>query len=351
MNTRSIRAFALAAVLGAAGTAFGQTVVVDVGSDNSFRGASVVNPPAAGNDGIFRNSVDQLAFFGDLLDIDGNPTTVDYGIVSLTGTDYFNGPSADVQDPAASVYDAAALGPLLGNDELVYDWQANPQWTIQGLDPTKVYDITLYAARKFASNSVTRFSVYTDATFTMLDSNVTPVDLDHGTAGDHNETMTALLASVAPDMNGIIHLEASGADGANGYLNGFVVEVVPPVMFNAQPISAITDAGGTLNFAVSFSSDDPMATVRWQKDGIDLADDTRISGSQTASLSIAQASLDDVASYTAVVTADGGDVSSDPAVGAVRGSPLGIADFDNDGTLTFFDVLAFLTTYDAAANP
>lgn len=197
------------------------TILIDLGTPPSFRGAAVTNPDPNGN---HWNSVWSGAFYADLLDISGNPTSVDFGFSSAAGTDYFNGPSGATQDPAASVYDAVALGPL-GVDEAVYDYYVNSSFQIQQLDPSKSYDITFYGSHKFNNDNTTRYGVYTDGSFAVEEAGV---ELLVGVNADHNQDRLATLNGVSPQADGIIYVSFAGAAGGNGYLNAFsIAEVIP----------------------------------------------------------------------------------------------------------------------------
>lgn len=324
----------LAASLVLAGAASAQTVLIDFGNSSSFRGADVVNPDPNGN---FWTSVWSGAFYADIVDIDGNQTTIDFGFNGAPGgTDYFNGPSGATQDPAATVYDAAALGDL-GVNEAVYDYYADANFEVQGLDPAETYNFTFYGAHKFNADNTTRYTAYTDGTFS---ATIASVDLLVGDGPDHNTNTLVTLEGLAPDTNGIIYIGFTGANGGSGYLNAMKVEIVPDIAFTAQPAGDIADPGGTLAFSASAASDNAIS-YQWQKDGVDLADDARISGATTNSLSITGAGSDDIGEYVLVATTATGSVSSEPAVGAVRPSTNRF-DINGDGVVDFFDLADLL---------
>lgn len=97
------------------------------------------------------------------------------------------------------------------------------------------------------------------------------------------------------------------------------------------------------------NSSDPVATtLQWERDGEPLVDGPRVSGSTTGTLTITGAMASDAGAYRLVASIGDLVVATDEAVGAVRGSPMGLADFDNNGSVDFFDLLRFLEGLDAA---
>ena len=201
-----------------------ETVLIELGNDDSFRGASVINPASNGTNWT---SVWAGAFYSNVVDINGNATAIDFGFDGsmVGGTDYFNGPSGATQSPSASVYVASALGNL-GVNEAVYDYYTNSRVQIQGLDSKKLYNLTLFGSHKFNNDNVTRYTVYSDATYTDV---VATVDLTVGINSNHNQDTLALLANIAPQLNDIIYLEFTGANGGDGYLNALQIEAVKAI--------------------------------------------------------------------------------------------------------------------------
>lgn len=336
------KAVSLGALALACTTAHAQTVLIDFGNDDSFRGASVVNPDENGN---HWTSVWAGAFYPDVVDIDGNPTTIDFGFDGAPGgSDSFNGPAQidanPPTDPANSVFDAAALGDL-GADEAVYDYYVDANFQIQGLDPAETYNITFYGAKKFNTEDTTRYTAYTDDNFS---TPIASVDLVVGTGPDHNTDTVVTLEALAPDGDGIIYIgfdAAMNPGTATGYLNAMKVERVPDIVFSAQPEGDIADPGGTLSFSASASGMGPTTDYQWRKDGVDLTDDARITGATTANLTITTVGSDDIGEYTVVATSNGESLESEPGVGAVRPSTSRF-DVNGDGTIDFFDLADLL---------
>jgi hypothetical protein len=73
-------------------------------------------------------------------------------------------------------------------------------------------------------------------------------------------------------------------------------------------------------FTVSALGDEPLA-YQWQKDGVDLADDVRISGSATPFLAISNLGVADAGGYRVVVTNASGSVTSAVATLTILGPP------------------------------
>jgi len=197
-------------------------ILIDFGNDLSFRGASVTSPDVNGNTW---NSVWSGAFYSDLLDITGTPTTIDFGFGSAPGTDSFNGPAGNTVDngPADSVYNAGALG-VLGVDEAVFDYYVSSTFQIQGLDPTKTYDLTFFGSHKFNADNTTVYTVYTDDTYSVP---VDSISLEVGVGSAHNEDTVVTLTGLSPQLNNILYVGFDGVTGNSGYLNAMQITEVP----------------------------------------------------------------------------------------------------------------------------
>jgi hypothetical protein len=245
---QSLAAVALAA--GLAASAMAQTVLIDFGSDNSFRGVDVPNPDANGNRW---NSLTPGPFFTDLIDTAGNATAIDLGFSTGVGTDSFNGPAGVTSFPdptpaeiAATDIDAAALG-ILGVKEAAIDFAASPggadnrtRFEIQQLDPAKTYNLTFFGSHKFSDNDTTVYSIYSDNTYTTL---VASANLNVQTPGSphlHNRDQVATILGVAPQASNILYVQFVGSQGALGYLNDMALTAVP------EPSAIVLLAGGAL---------------------------------------------------------------------------------------------------------
>jgi hypothetical protein len=219
-------AIAFAVVCGMTTSAGAQTILLDLGNSSSFRGVNVTNPDINGN---HWNSVWAGAFYPNIVDIDGNATAVDFGFGNDGGNDSFNGPAGVTSLPptaaeiAATDIDAAALGNL-GVKEAVMDFYVNSRFEIQQLDPTKRYNITFFGSHKFNNDNTTRYTIYTDNTFS---TPVASADLLVGVDNAHNRDRTVTISNLAPQASNILYVGFAGANGGNGYLNALQITAIP----------------------------------------------------------------------------------------------------------------------------
>jgi hypothetical protein len=214
-----------------------QTVLVDFGSANSFRG---VNVPAPDPNGHFWNSITPGPFFTNLVDINNSPTTIDLGFDTPVGTDSFNGPAGTTSFPnptpaeiAATDIDQAALGNL-GVKEAAIDFAASPggadnrtRFQIQQLDPAKRYTLTLFGSHKFSTDDSTVYSVYSDNTYTTLVGTASLNVQQPGSPNLHNRDTVATISNLSPQASNILYVQFVGSNGGLGYLNDFQISVVP----------------------------------------------------------------------------------------------------------------------------
>jgi hypothetical protein len=248
----------LAAAL--AGSANAQKVLIDFGTNLSFRGASTVNPDSNGN--TWNNYIPG-AFVTDLKDIANVATTIDFGpeLGFGVGTDSYNGPAGDTSTPPTSAnvpntdIDAAALGNL-GVLTAAFDYAASPgpdatgqtvanltRFQIQGLDPLKSYSLDLFGSHKFNLDNTTVYSVFNDPAYSSL---VGTANLQVHTPGMpwlHNRDTVAKIGGLTPDANGILYLQFVGATGAQGFLNSMQITGVP------EPSSILLLVGSSLGLA------------------------------------------------------------------------------------------------------
>ncbi len=119
--------------------------------------------------------------------------------------------------------------------------------------------------------------------------------------------------------------------------------VIDAPLITAQPVSLTNAAGATANFSITASGTAPLA-YQWQKGGVNLSDGGNVSGSTTATLTLAGVSQSDAASYTCIVTNTAGSATSavatltviDPPV--IAGQPSSRT--NNAGTAANFTVTA-----------
>jgi hypothetical protein len=209
----------------------GQTVLIDFGSDTSFRGVSVVNPDVNGH---YWNSVQPGNYIANMIDMTNGATTIDLGPDSGMGTDSYNGPAGPTSIPptpseiAATDIDAAALGNL-GVTNAAIDFitldNAQCRFQLQGLDLTKKYSLTFYGSHKFNSDANTIYSVYSNSGYTTL-IGVTNLDVfAPGTPWLHNRDKTVTISNLTPPADGIFYVGFVGSAGGNGYLNAMQISV------------------------------------------------------------------------------------------------------------------------------
>jgi N-acetylmuramoyl-L-alanine amidase len=96
-----------------------------------------------------------------------------------------------------------------------------------------------------------------------------------------------------------------------------------------QPTSQSILVGNPVTLSVQATGEGTL-TYRWQKDGTDLADDTRITGSATASLNISAFAETDAGAYACVVTGGCGALTSGSATLTVQPPPAVPGDMDGD---------------------
>ncbi|MBN2506890.1 MAG: immunoglobulin domain-containing protein [Verrucomicrobia bacterium] len=85
----------------------------------------------------------------------------------------------------------------------------------------------------------------------------------------------------------------------------------------AQPQSQIVAPGGTASFTVSATSTEPLG-YQWQRDGTNLADDGRVAGALTGTLTLSSAVESNAGGYRVVVSNAHGAVTSQVATLEVR---------------------------------
>ncbi len=217
---------------GLAVSAHAETVLVDFGSNGSFRGASVPNPDANGH---YWNSLTPGPFFPGLIDINNTATTVALGFDTPVGTDSFNGPAGVTSFPnptpaeiAATDIDTVALGDL-GVKEAAIDFAASPgggagnitRFQIQGLNPAEKYTLKLFGSHKFSDNDATTYSVFTDNTYSSLVASATLNVQTPGSPNLHNRDTIATISGLAPQTSNILYVQFIGSQGGMGYLNSF----------------------------------------------------------------------------------------------------------------------------------
>jgi hypothetical protein len=252
-----------------------QKVLIDFGSDASYRGLSVHGADANGH---FWNS-NTPGMLMPLVDVTNTPVVnnalpMQLGWISPVGTDSYNGPAGptDFGTPASNlqyvVINAAALGDL-GVPEAAFDFITGPnpadgglgdgpgagnpdnpafqgpanatKFDLIGLDPAKKYTLIFYGAHSYNSDAVTTYSVFSDPAYT---SQLGTVDLavhhpqppdfhgdnviDPGFRNEYNQDMVATVSNLSPGADTNLYIKLIGATGYYGYLNSMEIIATTP---------------------------------------------------------------------------------------------------------------------------
>jgi hypothetical protein len=207
----------------------GETILIDFGNAISWRGVSTPNPDINGN---YWNSVWSGAYYTSLIDINGNATSVNFGFSSAGGTDSYNGPAGVVlgtpptpAEIAAADIDAAALGNL-GVKEAAMDFYTNSTFEIQGLNPTKTYNLTFFGSHKWGGVT-TVYSVYTDNTYSTLVDSASLDVVDSASLWLHNRDQVVTINGLSPQMFNILYVKFEGINQTEGYLNCLQIQEIP----------------------------------------------------------------------------------------------------------------------------
>ncbi len=110
----------------------------------------------------------------------------------------------------------------------------------------------------------------------------------------------------------------------NSSTNSFNVAVIALPQITSQPASRTNNAGTTASFTVVASSPAPLG-YQWFKGNSQLSDGGNISGATNATLTIADVSDSDVASYTVQISNLAGNVPSSPATLTVIDPPVSVS--------------------------
>ncbi|HOQ04692.1 MAG TPA: hypothetical protein PKY88_05715 [Anaerohalosphaeraceae bacterium] len=212
---------------------FGQTILIDFGNASSWRGVTTPSPDLNGH---YWNSVWSGAYYPNLLDINGNPTSIHFGfsIGGAGGTDSYNGPAGVTSNPptpaqiAATDIDAAALGNL-GIKEAAMDFYDSSRFEIQGLDPTKTYNLTFFGSHKYSDDDTTVYSVCTDNTYSSVVASASLKVADAPNSPNHNRDKVVTISDLDPQTFNILYVKFAGINGNLGYLNCMQIEEALPV--------------------------------------------------------------------------------------------------------------------------
>ncbi|MDF7824129.1 carbohydrate-binding protein [Pontiellaceae bacterium B12227] len=195
----------------------GKKLLVDFGTDGTFRGLSVSRPDLNGN---YWNEVGYSPA-NNMVDVGSNSTPFDIVMTSSFGTDSFNGPAGggNPPDPANTIIDGVALGDL-GITNAAYDYFAGVEtFEIRDLDVSKEYNLSFFGSHKYNTDNITVYSV-TDSNGAVQAS----ANLTVGVGAGHNSNSVAVIGNVSPEADGTIYVAFVGDSGNSGYLNALRIE-------------------------------------------------------------------------------------------------------------------------------
>ena len=87
------------------------------------------------------------------------------------------------------------------------------RFQIQGLDPTKTYNLTFFGSHKFSDNDTTVYSVYTDNTYTTLVASANLKSKRRARLGCTIGTRLLTFSGLSPQASNILYVQFVGASG------------------------------------------------------------------------------------------------------------------------------------------
>ena len=214
-----------------------QTVLLDFGDDNSYRGA---NTPSPDNQGHYWNNLGTNLVGSALVltNAGGVATPVTFmfdasnpAYTNLNaapyyyGTDFYNGPSGPSQNPTNCVFNPSALG-YLGVTNAVYDYFIGAHFILQNMNPAHQYSLTFFGSHKYSTDSTTIYRVYSDSNYSTL---IASANLFVGSGASYNQDTVAVIGPIYPSLSGSLYIDFLGASGHQGYLNCMqIVDLTPP---------------------------------------------------------------------------------------------------------------------------
>ncbi len=231
-----VSAFVL--LVGQALSSHAQTVLIDFGNNAAqYRGIPVPNPDPNGH---YWNSVQPGLLYPaeganppGMIDFQNGATNIIMGWTTPVGTDSYNGPAGATDSGTLEshlqdlFYDPVALGNL-GVDEAVFDFAASPitddedtrcRFNLQGLDPTKKYELTLFGSHSYSNDPTTVYSVFNDPTYANLIGTANLDVQDPLSPGAHNLGQVAIISDLSPGQDGILYVQFQSLTGNVGYIN------------------------------------------------------------------------------------------------------------------------------------
>ncbi len=171
-------------------------------------------------------------------------------------------------------------------------------------------------------------------------------NLSDGSRYSGTATPTLSISNADVDIAGVYRCVATAACGtAVSDAAPLIIRTVTSVSQHPAPVN--TCAGGTAQFGV-LAAGDGTITYQWQKNGTDLADGGRYSGTTTETLTITGAAAEDRGNYRCVVAAGCGTATSQEAALTLG---AGAADADDDCDVDLADFTAFQSCFNGPNRP
>lgn len=218
-----------------------------------------------------------------------------------------------------------------GNDDVAGGFM------LTGLDPDGLYELRFFGSRNTAVTRTTEFRVFgADESVAIHQTSGDNIGADGSYNG--NDDDVAIASGVTPDPFGQLWVDLTVLEGGFAYINAMEVERVSAGVATS-PTIAIAEAGGTLTMSADIRPSGPGTVYRWQRDGVDIQNSSRVSGADTATLVISPAFAIDNGLYRCTAVISGQTLVTSEAIGAVRGSDAGALDVNKDGVVDVNDVL------------
>ena len=117
-----------------------------------------------------------------------------------------------------------------------------------------------------------------------------------------SQTATLSIDQVGPSDAGLYHVLVKGTAACGDVVSADAeLQVNENIIISTQPAPQTVCTGSTATFSVTTSTGTGL-TYQWRKAGVDLTDGGNISGATTATLSIANVSAADIASYRVFIS-------------------------------------------------